>query len=43
MVSNTLHMTEREVLAALERLRREAGKTPEYRELREDLPKDWPL
>ena len=43
MVSNTLKMDHQELLDALERLRREFGKSPEYRELRRDLPKDWPL
>ena len=43
MVSNTLKIEQKELLKALERLRREQGHTPEYQELRRDLPKEWPL
>ncbi|HWO42542.1 MAG TPA: hypothetical protein VNO43_12140 [Candidatus Eisenbacteria bacterium] len=43
MVSNTLHMEQDDLVAALERLRKERGATPEYRKIRRDLPKDWPL
>jgi len=43
MVSNTLKIDHQELLDTLERLRREFGKSPEYRELRRDLPEDWPL
>lgn len=43
MVSNTLKMKQQEVLAALQRLRREQSDLPEYRKLRRDLPADWPF
>lgn len=43
MVSNTLKMDLGELLAALKRLKREFGDTREYKELRRDLPKDWPM
>jgi len=43
MVSNTLKIDHQELLDTLEPLRREFGKSPEYQELRRDLPKDWPL
>jgi len=43
MVSNTLRMKQDELIAALKRLRKERGTTPEYRKIRRELPKDWPL
>jgi hypothetical protein len=43
MVSNTLKMKQQDVIAALQRLRREQRDHPEYRKLRRDLPEDWPL
>jgi len=43
MVSNTLKMKQPEVIAALQRLRREQRDQPEYLKLRRDLPKEWPL
>ena len=43
MVSNTLGMSLDELLATLERLRREHGDDPDYQRLRSDLPEDWPL
>ncbi len=43
MVSNTLKMKQQEVIDALARLRREHSDHLEYRKLRKDLPKDWPL
>ena len=43
MVSNSLDMPLQELLAEVERLRREFGETPEYLEYRKDLPEDWPL
>jgi hypothetical protein len=43
MVSNTLKMRLEDLLATLERLRRESGQDPEYQELRRELPADWPM
>lgn len=43
MVSNTLKMTQEEVVVALKRARREQSDTPEYKKLRKDLPKEWPV
>lgn len=43
MVSNTLKMAQKDVVAALERLRAQHGDDPEYKKLRKDLPKDWPI
>jgi hypothetical protein len=36
-------MSQQEVVAALQRARREQGKSAEYQKLRKDLPKDWPI
>jgi hypothetical protein len=43
MVSNALKMSQEELLEALEELRKKHARTPEYKKLRQDLPKDWPL
>jgi hypothetical protein len=43
MVSNTIDMDLEELLALLERLRREHADDPDYRKLRSALPSDWPL
>jgi hypothetical protein len=43
MVSNALKISQEEVMEALERARREQSQTPEYKKLRKDLPKDWPV
>jgi hypothetical protein len=43
MVSNSLKISQEEVVKALDRLRREKTDDPEYRKLRKDLPKSWPL
>jgi hypothetical protein len=43
MVSNALKMSEEELLEALEQLRKKYANDPEYKKLRRDLPKDWPL
>ena len=43
MVSNSLKISQEEVVAALGRLRAERGDDPEYKKLRKDLPKNWPL
>ena len=43
MVSNAVKMSQEEVVAALQRLRAEHGGDPEYRKLRKELPKEWPI
>jgi hypothetical protein len=43
MVSNSLKISQQEIVKALKRLRREQSDNPEYQRLRRDLPKDWPL
>ncbi|HXV81862.1 MAG TPA: hypothetical protein VEG60_18425 [Candidatus Binatia bacterium] len=43
MVSNTLKMAQKDVIAALKRLRAQRSDDPEYKKLRKDLPKDWPI
>ena len=43
MVSNSLKITQEEVVAALKRLRAEHSDDPEYKKLRKDLPKEWPV
>ncbi len=43
MVSNTLKIPQDEVVKALKRARREQNETPEYKKLRNDLPKEWPV
>lgn len=43
MVSSALEMTLRELLSTLKRIKREFGRTEEYRELRKKLPKSWPM
>jgi hypothetical protein len=43
MVSNSLKINQEEVVAALRRLRAEYSNDAEYKKLRKDLPKDWPL
>ena len=43
MVSNSLKIGQEEVVAALKRLRRERSDDAEYKNLRKDLPKNWPL
>ena len=43
MVSNSLNMDLQELLDTVKRMRKEHGGTEEYRKLRKDLPKDWPL
>jgi hypothetical protein len=42
MVSNTLKMAQKDVIAALQRLRAQHSDDPEYQELRKGLPKKWP-
>ena len=43
MVSNSLKISQEEVVAALKRLRTEQADTAEYKKLRKDLPKSWPI
>jgi hypothetical protein len=43
MVSNSLHIDLRELLETLKRLRKQYADNAEYRKLRGELPKDWPL
>jgi hypothetical protein len=43
MVSNTLKMPQRDVVAALKRLRAQHSDNPEYKKLRKELPEDWPI
>ena len=43
MVSNTVGMDEDQVVAALQRLKAQHSDDPEYKKLRKDLPKDWPI
>ena len=43
MVSNAVKMEQKGVIAALKRLRTHHGEDPDYKKLREDLPKDWPI
>jgi hypothetical protein len=43
MVSNAVNMDQQEVIAALQRLRAHHAEDPQYKKLRGDLPKDWPV
>jgi hypothetical protein len=43
MVSNTLKISQDEVVAALMRLHDKQADDPEYKKLRKDLPKNWPI
>ena len=43
MVSNTLKMDQKEIVAALKRLNADHSDDPEYKRLRKDLPKSWPI
>ena len=43
MVSNSLKMSQKEIAAALKRLRAEKRDDAEYKKVRNDLPKDWPV
>ena len=43
MVSNAVEMDQKQVVAALKRLRVHHSDDPEYKKLRKDLPKDWPI
>jgi hypothetical protein len=43
MVSNSLNMELQDLLETLERVQRECGTDPEYQELRQGLPEEWPM
>jgi len=43
MVSNTLKISQEEVVAALKRLHDNRRDDPEYKKLRQDLPLEWPI
>ena len=43
MVSNSLKVSEAELIAALERIRADHAGQPDYLELRATLPADWPM
>jgi len=43
MVSNAVKIAQKEVIAALKRLQTKHNDDPEYKKLRKDLPKEWPV
>jgi hypothetical protein len=43
MVSNSLKISQQEIVAALGRLRAQHSDDPEYKRIRKDLPKNWPV
>jgi hypothetical protein len=43
MVSNTVKMDQKDVVAALKRLKANHRDDPEYKKLRKDLPREWPI
>ena len=43
MVSNSVKKDQKEVVAALKRLHDKYSDDPEYKQLRKDLPKTWPI
>ena len=43
MVSNTVRMDQKDVVAALKRLKTNHSDDPEYQKLRKDLPREWPI
>jgi hypothetical protein len=43
MVSNALKMSEQDVVAALKRLCANHSDDSEYKKLRKELPKEWPI
>ena len=43
MVSNVLKMGQPDLVAMLLRFRTEYGEDPEYQELRQHFPADWPM
>ena len=43
MVSSALNLELQELIDTLDRLQREFGDNPEYQQLRQQLPADWPM
>jgi hypothetical protein len=43
MVSNSLKISQQDIVAALKRLRANHRDDAEYKKLRKDLPKSWPI
>jgi len=43
MVSNSLKISQKEIVAALKRLREKHSDDAEYKRLRKELPKEWPV
>jgi hypothetical protein len=43
MVSNVLDMDEDELLKKVRAFKKKYAEDPEYKKLRADLPKDWPI
>lgn len=43
MVSNSVKMDQKDIVKALKRLKANHGDDPEYKKLRKDLPKEWPI
>lgn len=43
MVSNSVKMSHKELVAALKRLHAEHADDADYKKLRKDLPKEWPI
>jgi hypothetical protein len=43
MVSNALKISQNEVIEALKRAKQQQSETPEYKKLRQDLPREWPV
>ena len=43
MVSNSLKISQKEIVAALKRLHAQHSDEPEYKKIRKDLPKEWPI
>jgi len=43
MVSNSLKMDQKKLIKELERIRKAYAEDADYKKLRKDLPKDWPL
>jgi hypothetical protein len=43
MVSNALNLDIEELLDVLRHIKKSFARSPEYKELRQDLPADWPM
>lgn len=43
MVSNAVKQDQKDIVAALKRLRAQHSDDAEYKKLRNDLPKEWPI